>query len=50
MDAERLCRTLDAVEREAERRFAGDEPDRRFDLVIDVVGDLGDELEKDGAS
>jgi hypothetical protein len=45
VDVDKVCRTLDAVEKEAERRFAGDEPDRRFDLALDVVLDLGDVLE-----
>lgn len=36
---------LGAVEREAKRREAGHQPDRRFDLALDVLGDLAEILE-----
>lgn len=36
---------LGAVEREAKRRRAGHQPDRRFDLALDVLGDLAELLD-----
>lgn len=44
MDFVRLIAALGLVVKEAERRKAGEPPDRRFDLAIDATLDLMDVL------
>jgi hypothetical protein len=40
-----VLRAADALIREAQRRSRGEIPDRRFDLPLDVLADLADELD-----